>query len=58
LRVHRLGRELGLGHDIVRPDRVNDLADELDRLYLDLYEGHGGPARVERPEHVEPVERG
>ncbi|MFI6761186.1 alpha/beta hydrolase [Micromonospora sp. NPDC050417] len=42
LRVHRLGRELGLAHDIVRPERVGDLADELDQLYLDLYEGRDG----------------
>ncbi|WP_326557685.1 alpha/beta hydrolase [Micromonospora sp. NBC_01796] len=46
LRVHRLARELGLGHDIVRPERVNELADELDQLYLDLYEGRAGLADV------------
>ncbi|MFK3979102.1 alpha/beta hydrolase [Micromonospora sp. NPDC050397] len=39
LLLHRLAPELGLGHDIVRPDRVNELADDLHRLYLDLYEG-------------------
>jgi pimeloyl-ACP methyl ester carboxylesterase len=39
LTVRELGREFGLAHDIVTPDDLHGRQDELNQLYLDLYEG-------------------
>ena len=48
LGVHRIASEMGLGHDIVRPDRVADHGDELNKIYLALYEGTGSGSIEER----------
>ncbi|TDC29682.1 alpha/beta fold hydrolase [Micromonospora sp. 15K316] len=39
LAVHELPKELGVGHDIVDPEALGGNADELDSIYVDLYEG-------------------
>lgn len=57
LLVHRLDPALGLGHDIVRPDRVNELADGLHQLYLDLYEGRASSAPTRRIDDLDIARR-
>ncbi|MFI5926580.1 alpha/beta fold hydrolase [Micromonospora sp. NPDC051543] len=42
--AHELPRELGVGHDIVDPNGLRASTDDVNRYYLDLYEG------VERPD--------
>ncbi|MFI7609457.1 alpha/beta fold hydrolase [Micromonospora sp. NPDC049366] len=39
VRKHELPREFGIGHNLVAPESLQGRADELYRLYLDLYEG-------------------
>ncbi|GAA0391499.1 alpha/beta fold hydrolase [Micromonospora gifhornensis] len=43
LSTYELPRDFGIGHDIVSPKALLGRTDELNRLYLDLYEGTARP---------------